>query len=174
MAEPSLLDKLYNSCLSLSRKATQGMRTILKRKLIPPTNPRGILSRLELKSKKDKTNQVITLETDFPPYTPYVDEGRKRGKMPPYDKTSSLYEWCRRHTYSKNGKTYTTEQSAFLVARKIAKKGTEGKHFLTPINRMVGMLSKAVSTTAKVSVQSQYKDVFYTNMLTIKEIKFDL
>ena len=61
----------------------------------------------------------------------YVENGRGPGKFPPIDK---ILEWIRvkpviPYTDSR-GRLPTEEQLAFLIARKIAEQGTEGRNVL--------------------------------------------
>jgi hypothetical protein len=137
---------LRNTITALCKKATEGMRRLLTKSLIPPANPSGILSRLNL--KQTWTSTSVTIETDFPDYAYYVEHGRRPGKMPP---VKNLVEWCKRHGMS---------GAEFAIAKNIAKRGTKPHHFLTPLDRMVEMLSK----TLKVEVSKEID----------KEIKADL
>ncbi len=121
---------LLKTCQSLAKKATIGMTDILRRRLIPPINSTGIISHLNLTVIPTANGCVI--ESHFPNYAYFVEHGRRPGKQPPI---SSLTAWCARHGMS--GFEYP-------LARKIAKYGTQGKHFLTPLNRMVDMLVKTM------------------------------
>lgn len=51
-------------------------------------------------------------------YAPFVHNGRKPGKMPPFGEGTSLASWARRKGIP-----------AFMVARSIGRKGTKGKKF---------------------------------------------
>ena len=121
---------LLNTCQQLASKATLGMSKILRRSLIPPINGTGIISKLNLTVTATKTGVLI--ESHFPDYAYFVEHGRKPGKQPPI---SSLTAWCARH--GMRGKEYP-------LARSIGKHGTTGKHFLTPLQRMVDMLRKTI------------------------------
>lgn len=50
---------------------------------------------------------------------PYVDLGRRAGKMPP---VAAIADWLRRHGGD--------ESMAFVVARSIGRRGTKGLHFM--------------------------------------------
>lgn len=135
---------LRNTINALCKKATEGMRRLLSKSLIPPIDTSGIMSHLEL--KRTVTDDSITIETDFPDYAYYVEHGRKPGKRPP---TNNLYEWCYKHMkspYEKGAKTFS-----FLLARKIGREGTKPHPFLTPLDRMIEMLSK----TLKIEVTKE-------------------
>lgn len=63
-------------------------------------------------------------------YWKYVEYGRKSGKFPPLDK---IEEWIRVKPVIPrpyNGKLPTEKQLAFLIGRKIAQDGIEGKDVL--------------------------------------------
>lgn len=75
------------------------------------------------------TDIVITgekLEVIMPSYAVFVDRGRRAGKFPPL---SAIIGWIREKNIAVP-KEYTLEQFAFLIGRKISKKGTQGKNFL--------------------------------------------
>jgi hypothetical protein len=63
-------------------------------------------------------------------YWRYVEKGRKAGKFPPIDR---IREWIRVKPViprPHNGRVPTEKQLAFLIARKIAREGTEGQGVL--------------------------------------------
>lgn len=66
-------------------------------------------------------------------YWQYLENGRGPGKFPPVDK---IKEWIEvkpvNPTPLSNGKTPSVEQLSFLISRKIANEGTEGKPFFEP------------------------------------------
>ena len=66
-------------------------------------------------------------------YWQYLENGRGPGKFPPVDK---IKEWIEvkpvNITPLSNGKTPSVEQLSFLISRKIANEGTEGKPFFEP------------------------------------------
>ena len=87
---------------------------------------------------KDKIKFVMNVNGNFyeigfdaPAYWKYANDGRGPGKMPP---VNVIADWVRRRNitpYSlKNGKLPTTDQLAFMIAKKIGRDGTTGIHFL--------------------------------------------
>lgn len=66
-------------------------------------------------------------------YWQHLEKGRGPGKFPPVDK---IKEWIEvkpiNPTPLSNGKTPSVEQLSFLISRKIANEGTEGKPFFEP------------------------------------------
>ena len=66
-------------------------------------------------------------------YWQFLENGRGPGKFPPVDK---IKEWIEvkpvNPTPLSNGKTPSVEQLSFLISRKIANEGTEGKPFFEP------------------------------------------
>lgn len=121
---------LINTCQRLAQKATLGMNTILRRTLIPPINSTGVISKTGITVTPTPTGVIV--ESHLPSYAIFTDRGRRAGKRPP---VKSLTDWCRRHGMA--GKEYA-------VATNIAKHGTVGKHFTTPLQRMVEMLRKTI------------------------------
>lgn len=104
---------------------------------------RFILARKGLRdSELNKKSQVKvvggTFIVNMPDYAQFSDSGRKSGKMPPI---ADIIKWVRRKNL-KIPKDYTLEGFAYAIARKIAKDGTEGKHFLDAIRlRLVNLVA---------------------------------
>jgi hypothetical protein len=77
---------------------------------------------------EDRTYELVLSLED---YWKYIEEGRGPGKFPPLDK---IEEWIRIKPISPypdaKGKVPSNKQLAFLIGRKIAEEGTEGKHLL--------------------------------------------
>lgn len=74
---------------------------------------------------------TIELSLSLEEYWKWVEEGRAPGKFPPLNK---IEDWIRIKPIAPypdaKGKVPSNEQLAFLIGRKIARKGTEGKHLL--------------------------------------------
>ena len=66
---------------------------------------------------------------DLPPYFPFAENGRRPGKFPPPD---AILKWVQFKRLvprpGRDGKVPSTNQLVYLISRKIATKGTEGKH----------------------------------------------
>ena len=80
----------------------------------------------ELANTENVTVTVGELEVTLhlPPYWYYIENGRKAGKFPPLPK---IEDWIVRKKIVPKGNT-TVPQLTYLIARKIAKEGTVGKH----------------------------------------------
>ena len=87
---------------------------------------------------KDKIKFVMNVNGNFyeivfnaPAYWKYANDGRRPGKMPP---VNVIADWVKRRNITpyalKNGKLPTTDQLAFMIAKKIGRDGTTGIHFL--------------------------------------------
>lgn len=153
-----LVDKLYNSCLLMSRKATLGMNNILRKKLIPPINLGGIMSKTAI--SVTKTDKIITIETHFPDYAYFVEYGRRRGKRPPIE---PIREWCFLHNLPSGVEWH--------IQRKIGEKGTKGKHFLLPLRRMMEMVGKTMRQVSKVEFMAIYNNLVYENTQIMRQLK---
>lgn len=88
-----------------------------------------LLNSVETTVKRNDDEFVVTINLED--YWIYVENGRKPGRFPPIDK---ILEWIRIKPitpYSDSrGRLPTEEQLAFLIARKIAEQGTEGRKVL--------------------------------------------
>lgn len=88
-------------------------------------------------------------------YWYYVENGRKAGKFPPLSK---IEEWIRVKPVIPrpyNGKLPTEKQLAFLIGRKIAEKGTEGKH---PLERSVEEVNNELLMSIKMAILEDIGD----------------
>lgn len=157
----TLIEKLYNSCKALSLKATKGMNAILRKSLIPPINPSGIISQTDI--DVEKRGDVITIQTNFPDYAYFVENGRKPGKMPPVE---PIREWCELH--------HLPEGVEWGLRRKIGAKGTKGHHFLEPLHRMLEMLQKTLKTESVTEFKSEYKGILYDGTETLRDMTLKL
>lgn len=103
-------------------------------------------------------------------YWQYLEKGRGPGKFPPVDK---IKEWIEvkpiNPTPLSNGKTPSVEQLSFLISRKIANEGTEGKPFFEPakeqtIREFEDKINEAVeedvSNFILELVEKQMRDIF--------------
>jgi hypothetical protein len=72
---------------------------------------------------------LFELYFNLPDYYIFAENGRKPGKFPPPD---AILKWIQyKHLVpSTSGKPISTKQLVYLISRKIALKGTEGKHLL--------------------------------------------
>ena len=88
-----------------------------------------LLNSVETTVKRNDDEFIVSINLED--YWYYVENGRGPGKFPPIDK---ILEWIRVKPvipYSDSrGRLPTEEQLAFLISRKIAEQGTEGKHIL--------------------------------------------
>ena len=66
---------------------------------------------------------------ELPSYFPFAENGRRPGKFPPPD---AILKWVQFKRLvprpGRDGKVPSTNQLVYLISRKIATKGTEGKH----------------------------------------------
>ena len=66
---------------------------------------------------------------ELPSYFPFAEYGRRPGKFPPPD---AILKWIQFKRLvprpGRDGKVPSTNQLVYLISRKIATKGTEGKH----------------------------------------------
>lgn len=157
----ALIDKLYNSCVQMSRKATKGMDAILRKRLVPPISPSGIIGSTGL--TVTKKGSVVTIETHFPDYAYFVEYGRKAGKKPPI---KPIRDWCYLHNLPKGVEWHIQAQ--------IGRRGTKATHFLEPLRRMLEMVQKTMREVSRVELTATYKSLVYSNTEQLKELKVKL
>lgn len=83
-----------------------------------------------LRSQVVVNNQTITGDLILNDYWKYIESGRKPGRFP---NINAIKEWIRQKPVipdGRSGKLPTTDQLAFLISRKIATKGIQGKNIL--------------------------------------------
>lgn len=88
-----------------------------------------LLNSVETTVKRNDDEFIVSINLE--PYWYYVENGRGPGKFPP---VSKILDWIRIKPvipYSDSrGRLPTEEQLAFLISRKIAEQGTEGRNVL--------------------------------------------
>lgn len=74
-------------------------------------------------------DNLFEIAFDLPQYFPFAENGRRPGKFPPPD---AILKWVQFKRLvprpGRDGKVPSTNQLVYLISRKIATKGTEGKH----------------------------------------------
>lgn len=74
-------------------------------------------------------DNLFELYFDLPSYFPFSEYGRRPGKFPP---PNAILKWIQFKRLvprpGRDGKVPSTNQLVYLISRKIATKGTEGKH----------------------------------------------
>lgn len=103
-------------------------------------------------------------------YWQFLENGRGPGKFPPVDK---IKEWIEvkpiNPTPLSNGKIPSVEQLSFLISRKIANEGTEGKPFFEPAkeqtirefeDKINEAIEEDVSNFILSLVEKEMRDIF--------------
>lgn len=124
-------NEILQNFLSTLDEYAEKAKELYKRKL----TDKGINASYKLLNSVEtvvrRNDDEFTVVINLEPYWIFVENGRGPGKFPPIDK---ILEWIRVKPvipYSDNrGRLPTEEQLAFLISRKIAEQGTEGKHIL--------------------------------------------
>lgn len=73
---------------------------------------------------------IFELSVLVPDYWEFAENGRKPGKFPPPDAILKWIQFKQLVPKAVNGKVPSTSQLVYLISRKIAQKGTQGKHLL--------------------------------------------
>lgn len=123
--------EILNEFLSTLNEYAEKAEELYKRKL----TDKGINASYKLLNSVEtvvrRNDDEFTVTINLEDYWYYVENGRGPGKFPPIDK---ILEWIRVKPvipYSdSSGRIPTEEQLAYLIARKIANEGTEGRKVL--------------------------------------------
>lgn len=123
-------DILQNFLATLDEYAREA-KEVYKRKLTEKDINASYTLLNSVETTVKRNDDVFTVSISLEDYWYYVENGRKPGRFPPIDK---ILEWIKvkpviPYTDSR-GRLPTEEQLAFLIARKIANEGTEGRKVL--------------------------------------------
>lgn len=104
--------------------------------------------------KVDDDSYIVGLNLEE--YWKYVENGRGAGKFPPVGK---IMEWIRVKPVIPrplaNGKLPTEKQLAFLIGRKIAEYGTEGKK---PLEKTIEEVNNEMLMSIKMAIMEDLKE----------------
>lgn len=156
-----------NIDLSEVKQITELFAAALKDRLARDnTNASGTLSK-SIRDIVKYDGKYISVAISLEDYWKYVENGRKAGKFPPINK---IKEWIRIKPvipYTKNNKLPTENQLAYLIGRKIARKGTPANPFLAPTIRDFDLVDKLYSVVNNMFIEQVNKD-FNEELLTNK------
>ena len=105
---------------------------------------------------------LFQLYFNLPNYFPYAENGRRPGKFPPPDEILKWIQFKRIVPSSHSGKIPTTSQLVYLISRKIALKGTQGKHLLqqtidatydTLVDRLVEVIADNIENELEKDIE---------------------
>lgn len=167
---------LINSLTAMSNKVSQQMRYQIQRNVIKPLNPNGLITHTNITVDK-KSDTLINIHSNLPNYAWFADYGRLPGRFPPYEEGTPLYKWAQRHPWTdpNTGKPVSTKSSAFLLARKIAKKGTKHDYsiYLT-LYRLVHLIEKTLPNAVVTEFKAKYHDIVYDGTELVRNIEIKL
>lgn len=91
----------------------------------------------------------------------YIEEGRGSGKFPP---TPKIEDWVKRKITTDLPRV---KELTFLIGRKIAEEGTEGKHILMPlIDRLNGKYELLIYDALKKDVNYHIRSLYIERMFS--------
>ena len=107
---------------------------------------------------------MFALYFNLPDYWQYAENGRGPGKFPPIDAILKWVEFKRLVPRPINGRVPSTKQLAYLISRKIARKGTEGKHLLQQTidetyNTLVDQLVDAITNELTKGLDNDIQNI---------------
>lgn len=107
---------------------------------------------------------LFELYFNLPEYWYYAENGRRPGKFPPPDAILKWIQFKRLVPRAINGKVPSTKQLVYLISRKIAEKGTEGKHLLQQTidetyDTLVNQLSDAITKELEKEIEKDINEI---------------
>ena len=105
---------------------------------------------------------LFQLYFNLPDYWQYAEYGRRPGRFPPPDEILKWIQVKRIVPSSHSGKIPTTNQLVYLISRKIALKGTQGKHLLqqtvdetydTLVDRLVEVIADKIENELEKDIK---------------------
>ena len=99
----------------------------------------------------------------LPQYWYFAENGRGPGRFPP---PNAILKWVqyKRLVMTTNNKVLNTNQMVYLISRKIALKGTQGKHLLqetidSTYNNLVDQLVDAISAIFEKEIEKEIDNI---------------
>lgn len=107
---------------------------------------------------------LFQLYFNLPDYFPYAENGRRPGKFPPPNEILKWIQFKRIVPSSHSGKIPTTNQLVYLISRKIALKGTQGKHLLqqtvdATYNTLVDRLVEVIADNIENELEKDIEEI---------------
>lgn len=107
---------------------------------------------------------MFALYFNLPDYWQFAENGRKPGKFPPPDAILKWIQFKQLVPKAVNGKVPTTSQLVYLISRKIAEKGTKGKHLLQETiddtyDTLVDQLVEAITNEMEKEIEKDIENV---------------
>ena len=107
---------------------------------------------------------LFQLFFNLPDYWQYAEYGRRPGKFPPPDEILKWIQVKRIVPSSHSGKIPTTNQLVYLISRKIALKGTQGKHLLqqtidATYDTLVDRLVEVIADNIENELEKDIKEI---------------
>lgn len=107
---------------------------------------------------------LFELYFNLPDYWQYAENGRRPGKFPPPDAILKWIQFKQLIPKAYNGKVPSTNQLVYLISRKIAEKGTQGKHLLQQTidetyDTLVDKLVEAITNQLEKELEKDIENV---------------
>lgn len=107
--------------------------------------------------------EMFALYFMLPDYWEFAENGRKPGKFPPPDAILKWIQFKRLVPTSHSGKIPSTSQLVYLISRKIALQGTQGKHLLQETidetyNTLVDRLVEAITNQLEKEIEKEINE----------------
>lgn len=138
-----------------------------KYKTYVPEGTGKLVQSVNYEIRIDDDSYIVGLNLED--YWKYVEKGRGAGKFPPLSK---IQQWISAKPVIPrplaNGKLPTEKQLAFLIGRKIAEEGTEGKNVMA---RTIEEVNNEMLMSIKMAILEDIKDDFEPVLLFLNATK---
>lgn len=151
----------YENLIRVLNEYGQELVNLYKNKLAANNvNASGDLSNSVKYLLKNKNN-IYEIDLELADYWKYVENGRKAGKFPPISKIENWVKVKHILPTAYRGKLPTEKQLAYLIARKIARKGIQPRPLLAnSIEELNRIYFDKIEEALSIDLQKEFDDMF--------------
>ena len=151
----------YDNLIRVLNEYGQELVNLYKNKLAANNvNASGELSNSVKYLLKNK-NSIYEIDLELADYWKYVENGRKEGKFPPISKIENWIKVKPILPTAYQGKLPTEKQLAYLIARKIARKGIQPRPLLADsVEELNRIYFDKIEEALSIDLGKEFDDMF--------------
>lgn len=159
----------YENLIRVLNEYGQELVNLYKNKLAANNvNASGELSNSVKYLLKNK-NSIFEIDLELADYWKYVEDGRKAGKFPPISKIENWIKVKQILPTAYQGKLPSVKQLAYLIARKIARKGIKPRPLLAnSVDELNRIYFSKIEEALSIDLQKEFDDMFSTLRISSK------